>query len=254
MSTIFVRRLVFAVVAGLLVVDSVNGQTSANPMGSVPYHKYFWNRNNNQPVSNGPFSVSGTIEKVAAGGIQGNIDGNSGAIIKLAPKSVVQVLGTAGPEFLKPGMLVRLNGDFDAKGKAKAPVNELEIVTEQTAVLRDDSMPGEILGDKGAKKDKPASADPSGTTLLGQLAAFKNNQMTIKSTTGVFTADLGTNPVIKVNINDLRYAQEGDKFDAKGEFTNQGAFAQKLVIKLASPLGGAKAGATKKAQKTALSK
>jgi hypothetical protein len=231
-------------VAWLMVVLCVLGlgtqsawaQYGAGGMGGImPYYPRT-NRNNNNPnnpnstQNRGEQPFQGTATIVAVGSLGLEVTDANGNNWKLAQEKncLVEVTGTADPSFLKPDMLVKFSAQFDKKGKATAPLNELEIISPQAAMS---SMKAEINGKKGA-------ADAVDGPVIGHLKSIKNNELTVQNTNGVFTAELGSNPSIKVNVSDFRWAQPGDKVDAKGYYTQQGlAYADEIKITLSNPLG-----------------
>ena len=234
------RRWVWlAVVIAVVVSESAFGQYGGMPgmQGMMPYVPRSNRANGNNPNSNpnstqnrGPQQFQGTATIVAIGERGLEVTDASGNNWRLAPEKncVVEVTGTADPSFLKPDMLVRFTAQFDKKGNATAPVNELEIVSPQAAMS---SIKQEIAG----KKAVGASANG---TVIGHIKTIKNNQLTVQTTNGTYSAELGPNPSIKVNVSDFRWAQAGDKVDAVGYYSQPGtAFAQQMRITLSSPLG-----------------
>jgi hypothetical protein len=203
--------------------------------GMIPYTPRT-NRTNN-PYSNSnstlnrgpqPFQGTATITAVGSQGLE--VTDATGKTWKLAPERncVIEVTGTADSDFLKPDMLVRFTAQFDKKGKATSPVNELEIISPQAAM-------GSIKQEVNGKKE--AGESVSGA-IIGHIKSIKNNQLTVQNTNGTFTAELGPNPSIKVNLSDFHLAQPGDKVDATGEYSPQGlAGAKEMRITLSNPLG-----------------
>jgi hypothetical protein len=228
-----------AVVIAVVGSESAFGQYGGVPgmPGMMPYVPRSNRANGNNPNSNsnttqnrGPQQFQGTATIVAIGERGLEVTDASGNNWRLAPEKncVVQVTGTADPSFLKPDMLVQFTAQFDKKGNATAPVNELEIVSPQAAM---NSIKQEITG----KKEVGASTNGA---IVGHIKTIKNNQFTVQTTNGAYSAELGPNPSIKVNVSDFRWAQAGDKVDAVGYYSQPGtAFAQQMRISLSSPLG-----------------
>jgi hypothetical protein len=227
-----------AVVIAVVGSESAFGQYGGMPNmpGMMPYVPRSNRANNtNNPNSNstqnrGPQQFSGTATIVAIGDRGLEVTDANGNNWRVAPEKncVIEVTGTADPSFLKPDMLVRFTAQFDKKGNATAPVNELEIVSPQAALS---SIKQEIAG----KKQVGESVNGA---IVGHIKTFKNNQLTVQTTNGTYSADLGPNPSIKVNVSDFRWAQPGDKVDAVGYYSQPGtAIAQQMRISLSSPLG-----------------
>src|SRR5262249_516344 len=81
-----------------------------------------------------PFEGSGVVEGAGQLGLAVNANGASWKV-KPDKNCKVEVTGSADPDFLKPGLWVKFNGDFDKKGKVTAPINELELVDQRTAMV-----------------------------------------------------------------------------------------------------------------------
>ena len=69
----------------------------------------------------------------------------------VAPIAKVSVTGTANKDVLRPGMVVRLNAEFDRKSNTTVePVKELEIASprpgERTGIISDDETGGKEEG------------------------------------------------------------------------------------------------------------
>jgi hypothetical protein len=237
--TIMRTRLCWiALAAGLLGAETALGQmygTGATPV--MP-------RRGNQNVqaraaleTPTPFERSFTIQDVGALGLKVMLDNGSEGVIAPDKTCKIDVTGTAEPAFLKSGLLVKFNAQLDKKGRATAPVNELEIVTLQTA--NDKQKDGD--SEKGSAKKAAASASGSGA-VLGHVTEYKNNELTVQTTDGQqVKAELGANPAIKVHVSEFRgFAQSGDKVDVKGYFVPAQpgkAMAREMKITLSSPLG-----------------
>jgi hypothetical protein len=224
------------VICGLaLGTQSAWAQYGGGGMGGLMPYVPRTNRSNNPNSPNSsanrgeqPFQGTATVYAVGSVGLE--VTDANGNNWKLAQEKncLVEVTGTADPSFLKPDMLVKFSAQFDKKGKATAPLNELEIISPQAAMS---SLKAEINGKKGV-------ADAVDGPVIGHVKTIKNNELTVQNTNGVFTAELGSNPSIKVNVSDFHWAQPGDKVDAKGYYTQQGlAYADEIKITLSTPLG-----------------
>jgi hypothetical protein len=154
----------------------------------------------------------------------------------------IELTGTANPEFLKSplavGQLVHFTADIDRKtNKAISPVNELEFVS-QAAILAEKDRGGLNGGAANGKKGTAATSTGP-ISVFGKIKEFKNNQLLVESPAGPVTVDVGSNPTIKIDVNDVRFAQAGDKVEASGYVVKPGeAVVQQMRITLANPLGG----------------
>lgn len=180
-----------------------------------------------------PFQGSFTIEAVGSRGLEVVFDNGSKGLVAPDRTCKTEVTGTADPAALKPGLLVKFNAQVDKKGRATAPVNELEIISPQTAMAEKEKGAG-----KKGEKETASGLGPG--TVLGHIKEFKNNELTVEAPDGTVKAELGANPAIKVNVNDFHFAQAGDKVDVQGYYLptkpNE-AIARQMKITLSSPLG-----------------
>jgi hypothetical protein len=89
-------------------------------------------------------------------------------MLQIKPGCVIEVTGEAELSYLKPGMLVRIYGDFDKRYKAVTPIAQLEIVSAQTANVTPGIFPDTLppvdepeKGKKAAAKKKAPPDDPN---------------------------------------------------------------------------------------------
>ena len=80
------------------------------------------------------FSGTGTLVGASSGVLQVSANGSIWRIKPIAGARI-EVVGTAGPDFLRPGLFVKFQAPYDSndnnKGKALVPVTTLEIITPQ---------------------------------------------------------------------------------------------------------------------------
>jgi hypothetical protein len=245
MFTTIMRTKCFLITAALSLLGAETAFAQAYGMGGTPVMPRSNRGNPNAAAAAAarqmetPFQGSYTIEGVGARGLQIVFDNGNKGLVAPDKFCKTEVTGTADPAALKPGLLVKLNAQFDKKGRATAPVNELEIVSPQTAM--GDKEKSGLNTDKGSKKgDKEATTGLGPGTVLGHIKEFKNNELTVESPEGTVKAELGANPAIKVNVYDFHFAQAGDKVDVQGYYlpTKPGeAVARQMKITLSTPLG-----------------
>jgi hypothetical protein len=254
---------------GLFAITSIAlAASSAWAQMIAPYPVTRGNSRNNMMNPNArppmeqrtPFEGSGVVEGAGPLGLAVNANGASWKV-KPDKNCKIEVTGTADPDFLKPGLWVKFSGDFDKKGKATAPVNQLEIVDQRTAMVneKEKGRSGLNGADATEKKAKGAatSAAPNSGPILGKITAYKNNELTLETGGGTLKADLGNNPSIKVNVSEFTWAQPGDTVDVKGWYMQPGAaVAQDIKVTLKNPLGEntKKKPGAKAADKTAAAK
>jgi len=196
------------------------------------------NANFNNFNANRFFSGTGTLISANQGLLQISADG---AVYQIRPETNAkfEVTGTAGPNFLKPGLVVKFQAAFDPNGavknKALNPITSLEIITPQI---------GEPLGAVPAGADvapnakAPLPATARNLAVIGRILSYAKSELSVSADGRVFKADLDPAPVIKVRVTDARYARPGDQVDLTGYFVRPGiVIAGRVAIKLANPLG-----------------
>ncbi|HZZ29714.1 MAG TPA: hypothetical protein VFE46_17085 [Pirellulales bacterium] len=211
-------------------IGSVPSAWAQYGAGAMPYMPRTNSRNNNNannPRGAQPFSGSATISAIGSVGLEVTDSNGTNWALKPDKNCVTRVTGTADPSFLKPDLLVKFSSEFDKKGKASAPVSELEIISPQTTSAQRPET-------GGRKEGNETSAGP----IIGHIKSIKNNLLTVQTIGGLYTVELAANPTIKVNVSDLRLAQVGDKVDATGAYNQQGlAVAKEITVTLSNPLG-----------------
>ncbi len=248
MSVTFRRTIFLAIAIGLLAVEPVSAQYG---VPSIPGRK----SKNASADARIPkelktqFQGAGTVDAVVPGGLRVNAAG-ANWLVKFDKNCKIEVTGSADPSFLRPGLLVRFTADIDKKGKTTAPLNELEIVSPQNAMVF--ARARATAAAKGPSEAGEEGETPEATGMVGRITAVKNGELTIETGGGSIRATLGPNPAVKVNANDYTLAQQGDKVDVKGWFIQApDAVAQDVKITLSTPLGGSKKAASKPAEKPA---
>ena len=153
-------------------------------------------------------------------------------------------MGTAGPNFLRPGLVVKFQAPFDFNGnnngKALVPLTTLEIITKHSG-----EMPGAIPADAtkvaaaGAKNNPPLPPTARTLVVIGQITRYKNKELTVMAGNRTLQADLDPAPTIKVHVSDPSFAHLGDQVDVDGYYLNKPGYAvaNSILVTLAAPLG-----------------
>ncbi len=120
----------------------------------------------------------------------------------VAPIAKVSVTGTANKDVLRPGMVVRLNAEFDRKSNTTVePVKELEIASprpgERTGIISDDET--------GGKKGLPPPTLK--LQIFDVINAVKDNTLTFKR----YKVELAPDVAIKVDVTDASVLSQGDE-------------------------------------------
>ncbi len=189
--------------------------------------------------ANRSFSGTGTVSAVRAGVLVVDAQGTTWQV-KPDVGSKVEVIGTAGPDYLKPGLVVKFQAAFDPKGdrtKAVAPINELEIITPHIG-----EMPGAAPAGATAIAAAQNAAAVPGTarwlSVIGRVRSVKSNELIVDAGNGVFKTELDPATAIKVRVSDTSIVRAGDQIEASGYIANPGfAVASTIRVTMAHPLG-----------------
>jgi len=157
-----------------------------------------------------PVTDEGSFEGFAGNFLQ--VKGKDAAyIVSVIPQSKVNYIGTAEQDFLKSGLYVSLIGDIDEDGKLQADVAELEIFTPHANTGVGVFNPGSDA------EAKPILKPAAGNYLFkGKLLSIKEGEIAVMAGTKKVTGKLAASASIKVNLNDISYAQVGDMVKLKG--------------------------------------
>ncbi|HRX82612.1 MAG TPA: hypothetical protein P5307_26275 [Pirellulaceae bacterium] len=183
----------------------------------------------------------GSIQEVQNGVFQIESIGGDQWFVAVERNAIEVVLrGAATAEWLRPGMPVRFQSSFfknrsgEPSGKAQEPVTELTVFTPR----EDSKVEIKEVIKRGSKTDRTSK---TGTfTVVGVLASYKGNHMTVAVGPTEFEAQLAGDAKISVDLTDLRFASEGDEIQFEGwRYVNQEdkIHATKVLITLAKPLG-----------------
>jgi hypothetical protein len=178
-------------------------------------------------------TIEGTVERVVGGVIQVAVDkGQKEWVVGTDAHTKIQVSGTAEPDFLHPGLVVRFQADYDGH-MVKDKVGALTIIT-----LKPTTALGVFAPGTGAK---PAASGKS--EIVNRLIACHGSRLSVHGTSKPIAFDLAENPKITVATSDLTWVSAGDKIVVHGKTLpgKAGACeATDLKITLAQPLCGKK--------------
>jgi hypothetical protein len=121
----------------------------------------------------------------------------------VAPLAKVSVTGMADKDVLRPGMVVRLNAEFDRKSNATIePVKELEIVTprpgDRTGIINEDEIGG---------KSKGLPPPTLKLQIFDAISNVKDNTLTFKR----YKVELAPDVSIKVDVSSAAVLSQGDE-------------------------------------------
>jgi len=160
--------------------------------------------------------LKGTITAVANGlfPVKGKHDGVKWVV---KPEGLMQYLGTAPKEWLRPGMVVMVSGTFDRKGMATFPVAQIQAFTPR---------PGRVMGvvDDPSGLGGPVEKNaPKSLIVSGPIKAIEDGNLIIMSGRKKITVPMAENVDVTVDlIGDLRWVKAGDEVVGKVEYVQKG--------------------------------
>jgi hypothetical protein len=210
------RRSAFALLAVALVclpAGSALAQKGAAPKGT-------------------PVSLKGKVKQVVPQGLLVESGGKDYGV-GFSNTSKVSMTGTAGPDYLSPGMFVQMEVELDSQGKPTKEVSKLSIV-EQSAL----NQPG-IFSAAGPDA-KPG--DVGLFLVRGAVRGNKAGELTVAAGSKPMIVKLSNTVSIPVTTSDWRMAQPGDEvtgdaqsFNAPQGATFTPALAEAVTIKAVMP-------------------
>lgn len=184
--------------------------------------------------------LKGTVEKVSADGVSIKCEGQA-FFIKVEPNHTrVQCTGTAERGYLQSGLLVRFEGEFDRKMQAKAPIEEVSIVSPSET-----AQPGihsDTLEEDESGRTRQRAATES-YVVIGMIKLIKDNQMNVVADEKSIKVQLAKDAEVAVDVDDYSLAEAGDEITVKGRMLQppQGPQAGQIIgedvsIALANPV------------------
>jgi len=178
-------------------------------------------------------AIKGKVAQVVPQGILVDGDDNKKYAIGFNPKSKVTMAGTAGADYLAPGMFVQFEVELDATGKPSKEVAKLSI-TEQSAI----NQPG-VFSTAGPDA-KPGAA---GMYLVrGNVRANKGGTLTVAAGSKPLTVTVSGAMSIPVSNSNWQLAQPGDSISGDAQAFAQPnspvtpALAERIEIKAVMPI------------------
>ncbi len=220
--------------------------------------------------------VSGTMQGLALDKIKIIAENKKEYFAVVSEQTSLHYKGTAEPDFLSPGMLVRFSAELTQSGQTQAPVSEIEVFTvsqrrrmspeqirEQTpgvyqvgGEVGNAKKPGEKTKEKEKEKEKPSAKPNAASTkggaqpyrVVGQIAGMKSGKMLVQAGAVQVQLELDPKAAIKVISHDTTFCQMGDQVKVSGlRVAGQDQFIQSesLEITGAKPLGPAESKSAK---------
>lgn len=182
--------------------------------------------------------LQGKIVAISGNLIQWTDATNAEMYVKIDKKTKLQVLGTAEPSFLTPGLFVRFNAEVTKRGKVVDAIDELTIFTPGNGITTGIFEDGVV--------------DPKATSgryfLAGRISSAKNDLLTVDTGAQSFKIKLADDAKVKIDVPDYSIARPEDEITITGTgLAKTQIVAKGIEIHLANPLKGAE----KKGKKTA---
>ncbi len=178
-------------------------------------------------------AIKGKVAQVVPQGILIDGDDNKKYALGFNPKSKVTMAGTAGPDFVAPGMYVQFEVDLDSAGKPTKEIAKLSII-QQDAI----NVPG--ISSAAGPDAKPGGA---GAYLVrGTVRANKGGTLTVAAGSKTITVTLSGAATIPVTNSNWQLAQPGDSISGDAQAFAQPnspvtpALAERIEIKAVMPI------------------
>lgn len=201
--------------------------------------------------------AEGKLVGVARGMIKVQTEDGGQWLVALGRSTeAISVVGTAEPNWLRPGMLVRFNGNFNRKGEAIAPIKAVSVVTMRegmrfgitpaNATSRFGGSGGGLFADeeeekaRAAKPTRPKKSKPEDIeyVVVGKIAKIRKGEYSIAAGR-LIKFELDEKPRIDIDVADLSLVPQGTpiKIDA-WYYPNQPgrAMANKITVALEKTL------------------
>jgi hypothetical protein len=216
--------------------------------------------------------VSGTLQAIALDKIKIVAEDKKEYFAVVSPQTSLSYKGTAEPDFLMPGMLIRFSAELNQTGQVQAPVADLEVFTiSQHRRMSQEQMRDQTAGvyqvggevgnaKKPGDKPKEKSSKPNAATskvgaqayrVVGQIAGMKAGKMLVQAGGAQVQLELDPKAVIKVTSHDTTFCQMGDQVKVSGlRNAGQEQFIQSESLEIvgSKPLGPAEGKTAKNAK------
>lgn len=196
----------------------------------------------------------GPQEKVSA---SGTVKGFSGGLLYVITKEgdqyrvklpknpqYVSYVGSATPDFLKRGMLVKFTATFNAKGKAVAPVRDITIFTptkeDKIGIYADSGLSGnvkDLFADVDSSQKQP---DGKPYTVAGAVTSARSGKLQVRAGRATVQVELADKARVSVDVSHLNFMQPGDNVSIQGWYNpaqKRDVVANKVTVSTSGKLG-----------------
>ncbi len=188
--------------------------------------------------------LKGTVDQVGADGLTMKCEGQSFVLAMDPAHSRVICNGTAERSYLKPGVMVKFEGEFDRKMQLKGgPLEALSVVSPS-----DTAQPGihsdSATDENGDEEKRPVKRGANEScVVIGTIKLFKDDQLQVVADGKPIKTQLAEDAEIKVEVDDFTLASAGDEIVVRGRTIQppQGpqagqVFGEEVTITLSQPL------------------
>ncbi|MCA9099616.1 MAG: hypothetical protein KDA63_00605 [Planctomycetales bacterium] len=175
---------------------------------------------------------SGKIANLQQSAITVDAEGKTYVVQVHPQKTRVTIVGDAGPEVLRTGVLVQFDTLLNPqKTMALEPVEKLLVLTPSPR-----TQPG-VISDTPNDHTLPY-------TVRGPISRLVGPQMTVAASRKQVRAELGKKPTVQIEVSDTSLVAVGDHVDVEGAEVTPGLVqAVDVRIALSKPVGDKEAGA-----------
>lgn len=204
--------------------------------------------------------LPGTVEAVVPGGMTVATPAGETWMVQVLRNAKVEVTGSAEPDMLQPGQLVRLTVLVDRHWKPQGKAGQITLIDggdrpgQRLGVYLpgqfEPPAPGDQKGNAPMPMQLPAPTIPEGAEeflveLRGRIDRYRGGFLTVEVPTQLFRGPMRVEvdepPAIAVEVANFGLAQPGDRVSAKGPQIGKNMVQAKVLsIQLSNPLGEAK--------------
>lgn len=156
----------------------------------------------------------------------------------------ISYVGSAAPQFLKRGMLVKFTAKFDAKGRVVAPVRDITIFTptkeDKIGIYADSGLGGgakDLFSDVDTTKPEPQGKPYS---VSGSIARARSGKLTISAGRTSVQIELDEAARVSVDVAHLQFMQPGDNVSIEGWYNpaqKRDVVANRITVSAGQKLG-----------------
>ena len=192
-------------------------------------------------------NTSGVIKGLAPGGFIHLVteEGEQWIVKVEAMPSSIYYYAEAEASWLRPGMIVEFQGQFDEKGQAHSEIRDLAVITPREDTKFGITAETGLIAGSGSffseAATEPAKPKPKlvGINVVGALGGVKGNALVVSAGQAKLKAPLSEKAKISVNLASLSLTRVGDSVEIQGWYVKgqKGrAIANQVTVRAKEPL------------------